>query len=204
MRRALTGSGYGAPLMEAPRPKSVKWVARATYGFLLLVLLAFAWVALRESSPEAAPELVSAPPQPVPSPARSAPAPLPSADEPSPEAQQPLPPAAIPPVTTRVAPMPRPPKQPVEPEALARESAVLERARVQVKSEPELALKTLAEREQDFPAGALKKDAALVQIEALLRLGRRPEAERVGRQLAANDRTTSRAIERLLNEVRPR
>jgi hypothetical protein len=52
----------------------------------------------------------------------------------------------------------RAPKQPIDPETLARQTALLVRARQEVKAEPERALKTLVEFEQQFPQRGVSED----------------------------------------------
>ena len=195
--------------MEAQQPTGGKWVARAVYGLLLLVLVSVAWWALSESPPAEPPPLpaaLSPVPRPPPPPPRDLdrdePPPLAVQDEPLvPPPSEPLVPSR-PPLPTVLTP--RPPKHPVDPDALARESVLIDRARSEVKSEPETALKTLAEHKQTFPGGPLTREAELVRVEALLRLGRRDEAENLGRKLTAHDPSgpTGRTVERLLNDVR--
>ena len=184
-------------------------MARAVYGLLLLVLVSVAWWALSESPPAEPPPLpaaLSPVPRPPPPPPRDLdrdePPPLAVQDElPVAPPPEPLVPSR-PPVPTVLTP--RPPKHPVDPDALARESVLIDRARSEVKSEPETALKTLAEHKQTFPGGPLTREAELVRVEALLRLGRRDEAENLGRKLTAHDPSgpTGRTVERLLNDVR--
>jgi hypothetical protein len=98
---------------------------------------------------------------------------------------------------------PRLPNHPVDQEALAQESALITRARDEVKSDPETALKTIAEHQQKFPKGELAQDAELVRVEALLRLGRRPEAEALARKLTARDGALRKTVERLLAGIGP-
>jgi TolA-binding protein len=188
--------------MSAQQPSGGKWVARALYGILLVVLLSVAWWATRESGDETPPSVVSVPSLPPPRP--------PSVDE---RAEPPLPlaPRAVqepeaPPVepsTTTPWPAPpslsppRPPKHPVS----TGQKMLLERARSEVKSDPDTALKTLAEYKQAFPGSPVAQEAELIHLEALLRLGRKQEAESLGRRLIAHDQSASRSVERLLSEV---
>lgn len=125
-------------------------------------------------------------------------------DLPSPE--EPSPPASAIVEAAPAAPsgqLTRPPRPGLDLEALARETALVERARVEVKEDPETALKSLLEHEQRFPAPELRIEAELVRVEALLRLGQREQAETLGRKLTAYDAATKKAIARLLNDVRP-
>ena len=185
------------------QPAGGKGVARAVYGLVLLMLVAVAWWALSET----------APPEPAPSIATVPVTPPPAAERRDLERDAPPPPLEVqtgtpfePSTTTPRTPgpsvlTPRPPKHLLDPDGLARESALLARARGEVTSEPESALKTLAERHQAFPAGAFEQEAELVHVEALLRLGRRQEAESLGRKLMARDQRVSRTVERLLASV---
>lgn len=195
--------------MEARQPAGGKWVARAIYGLLLLVVLTVGWWALSESAPEAPAAEVTqpaptAPPPPLPSLDRERDEPPPIAavaeatEPPAPSAPSPSP-APRPSLPTPSTP--RPPKHPVDADAFARESELIARARAELPSTPETALKTLAEHQQAFPAGALKRDAELMRVEALLRLGRREEAEKLGRKLVSRDQGVGRDVERLLRDV---
>lgn len=98
---------------------------------------------------------------------------------------------------------PRPPKHPVDAEAFAREGALLEQAKLQVKTDPELALRSLLEHWQLFPQSERNQDFELVRLEAFLRLGRRADAERLGQKLTARDGAARKSVERLLNDVQP-
>jgi hypothetical protein len=66
---------------------------------------------------------------------------------------------------------------------LSAEVALLERARRQLRSAPGLALSIAAEHGARFPRGQLGSERALIQIEALHRLGRDAEARRLARGL---------------------
>ena len=95
------------------------------------------------------------------------------------------------------------PNHPVDPEALARESELINRARAEVTADPLTALKTLAEHHQKFPQGELVEEEELTRVEALLRLGRRQEAERLARKLTDHDGALKKPLDRLLTDVRP-
>lgn len=120
----------------------------------------------------------------------------------------PAPPAptvvAAPPPAFAPSPLstPRPPKHPVDPQQLEQETALLALAKEVVQSDPELSLKRLAQLQQQFPEGALRKDAELVRLEAFLRLGRREEAESLGKKLVGKEPGARKAVERLLEDVR--
>jgi outer membrane protein assembly factor BamD (BamD/ComL family) len=72
-----------------------------------------------------------------------------------------------------------------------------------VRSDPEQALRELSELREQFPEGALAKEAELVRIEAYLRLGRRADAEALGQKLISNEPRTRKTVDRLLQGVRP-
>ena len=95
------------------------------------------------------------------------------------------------------------PNHPVDPEALARESELITRARAEVIADPLTALKTLAEHHQKFPQGELVQEEDLTRVEALLRLGRRQEAETLARKLSAHGGALKKPLDRLLTDVRP-
>lgn len=98
---------------------------------------------------------------------------------------------------------PRPPKHPIDPVALAKETELLQRARAVLASDPELSLRRLTEHRQQFPEGALQQDAELIRLEAFLRLGRRDDAAALGKKLIGTDRGTRKAVNRLLEETPP-
>jgi hypothetical protein len=66
---------------------------------------------------------------------------------------------------------------------LSAEAALLERARRQMRAAPELALAIAAEHSRRFARGQLASERALIQIEALHRLGRDAEARKLARGL---------------------
>ncbi len=103
-------------------------------------------------------------PEPVPSP--------PPAPEPAPEPQ---------PVVEAPKPKPAAPK---EEDTLALELAALDRVRVKMKAEDHAgALTELAGYEKKFPKGAMRTEASLLRIEALLKVGRREDAEAQAQKL---------------------
>jgi len=82
------------------------------------------------------------------------------------------------------------PSLPVAPAAsaagtLSAETALLERARREMRSSPSLALALSSEHARRFPRGQLAAERALIQIEALHRLGRDVEARKLARVLLA-------------------
>lgn len=80
-------------------------------------------------------------------------------------------------------------RAPVEdPDLLARELALLDRASSTLRTDPKETLKTLAEYLAKFPSGALKVEAALIRVEALLAVGRVADAQRLANQLIAADK----------------
>lgn len=85
--------------------------------------------------------------------------------------------------------VPPPTKKPfvTDDDALARELALLDEARLQVAKEPRAALTTLDRHRAQFPRGALKLEADLLRVEAQLNLGRRAEATRLAEALKKAD-----------------
>lgn len=99
----------------------------------------------------------------------------------------------------------RPRRAPAEdPDLLARELALIDEARSHLKGDPGAALAPLDRHAREFPRGALKSEAELVRLEALLALGRQPEADRLAARLIAGDREglVRERVKRLL--ARPR
>jgi hypothetical protein len=108
------------------------------------------------------------------------------------------------------APSPAPSKPPPPPrrevaaaddaDALSRELAMLDRARAELAKDPKAADATLATYRKTFPRGALSTEAEVVQIEALLKLGRRSEAETRARRLLAREKdgVLGKRVENLL------
>lgn len=190
--------------MEAPRPTAGKWVARSVYLLALAVLLGVGWWAWPGEAPE--PPIAVNAPGAAPSIPRQVAPPSPRLDDAAPEVKaepaRPLPPT---PAVAPLAALPRPPKPSLPPEVLAREATLLERARGQAQSDPKAAWDSLVELRESFPDGALGRDADLVRVEVLLRLGRREEAQTLGHQLIAADRrgVLGRTVQQLLSRVRP-
>lgn len=80
------------------------------------------------------------------------------------------------------------------------ETVLIERARKQLASSPSAALATTEAHARDYPRGALSQERDVVAIEALLRLGRRTDAERRAEAFRSREPTSPyrRRIERLL------
>lgn len=96
----------------------------------------------------------------------------------------------------------KPVRAPVEdPDLLARELALLDRARSTLRTDPKQTLLTLSEYLAQFPSGALKNEAALIRVEALLAVGRVADAERLANQLIAADKDglVKKRLRRLLD-----
>ena len=70
---------------------------------------------------------------------------------------------------------------------LAAESALLDRARRALGSDPALALSLTDQHLQRFPKPYLATERGLIRIDALLRLGRRDEAQALAASLVAHD-----------------
>ena len=94
--------------------------------------------------------------------------------------------------------------EPAVPEAIATESALLDRARSEAKSRPEAALESLIEYRKRFPEGQLRVQAELVRLEAFLRLGKRTESENLARKLIAHDPTLRPQVEQLTSDAHPK
>lgn len=90
--------------------------------------------------------------------------------------------------------------EPLE-DALAKELALLDEARLALSSSPAKALVLLDTHHREFPRGALLLEANLLRVETLLALGRRADAEAVAKRLRARDREglVQERLERLLN-----
>lgn len=175
-----------------------RWMALLS---ALAVFLALVWWLSRNDEPVEVP--APAPSQP---PVASRPPPPPPRDEllvidapiaPAPANDAPPIPTAAPAVRT-----PRPPKNPIDPELAAREQALLERARQEVTTDPERALRRLREHRSNFPDPELARAVELVRLEAYLRLGKQQEAQTLARKLLDRDPTAKKAVDRLLSDVR--
>jgi hypothetical protein len=95
-------------------------------------------------------------------------------------ARQPKPrPAAI-----SVKPAPSAPSAAAEP-GLAEELSGLDQIRALMFESPKRALAAAEQQQQQFPRGALRPERALLQLDALLRLGRASEAQQLAQQLLA-------------------
>jgi hypothetical protein len=82
----------------------------------------------------------------------------------------------------------KPVRAPVEdPDLLARELSLLDRARSTLRTDPKQTLLTLNEYLSKYPSGALRSEAALIRVEALLAVGRVADAQRLANQLIAAD-----------------
>jgi hypothetical protein len=90
---------------------------------------------------------------------------------------------------------------PSEDDGVAREAALLESARRSLQ-EPQRALSLLARHQHEFPRGVLAVERELLVIEALVRAGRRGEAEKRGAQLRmrAPGNLYAERLERLLEK----
>ncbi len=158
------------------------WVQHAALGALLgLAVTVTASVVPRLFSPDAtpsAPTSVTAPSPPTGSSTPPAPAPANEPLDPKPE-----PPHARPAPPPLESALPAPVESSAE--RLAREAKLLERARTLLGSSPGQALAILTEHQRAFPHGALGPERELLAVDALVRLGRRDEAERRGRSLTA-------------------
>lgn len=162
------GPGGGA------RPLS-RWMKWAGFGLLLLLAGLFAFSQRGEEAvlvPVTGPAVVAVPPAVVPPVA-----PREVTPPPEPVIETPPPPV--------VSEPPKPP--PEEPDLLAAEVRLVDEARGKLLDSPLEALKVLERHRRRFPKGALKVEADLVRVEALLRSGRRDEAGKVSKKLISAD-----------------
>ncbi|MDP3232328.1 MAG: hypothetical protein Q8S33_16565 [Myxococcales bacterium] len=192
-----------------PLSRWMRWVG----GLSLLTLGLFGWLArgAGTTTPVALAEIdarefrPSPPLLPPPVPDATPVAPTPSADPPAlvESAVVPTPQPANEPSPRKRAPTKAPP--PDEEDALARELALLDVARMEVPSAPTRALATLQEHARRFPKGALGTEADLLRVEALVKAGRRAEAVRLGQRLTAQGATGPLAerVQRLLEGIGP-
>jgi hypothetical protein len=84
---------------------------------------------------------------------------------------------------------------------LARELALVEAARASLKTNPAVALERVTEHAKRVPRGALVQEARLIRLEALLKLNRRAEAERLAVELRGNGASAllKERVQRLLD-----
>lgn len=182
-RAGPAGPGTGA----RPLSRWVRWGGFAVLvGLGALALWGFDEARVEPAPPQAVAE-PARPPEPV-EPRLEAPV------APQVEAQvepqvEPQVPAEAPSDPSAEPPSPRRPGRPAvaEVDALAAEVQLVDAARGALSVEPAAALKTLDAYRQRFPRGSLRVEADLVRLEALLRAGRRGEAERLAKRLIASD-----------------
>ena len=86
---------------------------------------------------------------------------------------------------------------------LSAEAVLLEQARGEMRASPALALSIAAEHARRFPRGQLASERALIQIEALHRLGRDGEARTLARGLlgGASSGLYAERVHQLLGEI---
>lgn len=122
-------------------------------------------------------------------------APAPALPEPTASAQVTLPPRVAP-VVLAPAPAPTPesaaaptpePAPSLSTSTLREEARLLEGARAALASDPSEALRKVTEHASQFPAGALRTERELLRIEALVRAGRRGEAQNLRIAFLAQD-----------------
>jgi hypothetical protein len=103
-----------------------------------------------------------------------------------------------PPAATQSAPV-APREASPEPLDLTHEARLLERARSLLLSDPALALSTLERHATEAPHGTLKVERELLEVDALVRLGRRRDAEAKARSLRGD--APGSIYERRLDEL---
>jgi hypothetical protein len=157
------------------------WVQHAALGAVLgLAVTVTATVIPRVFAPERAPSAITSNTAPAPAAPNAKPATVPTSEPLNPA---PAPPRSEPAPAPLVSNDPAPVESPAE--RLAREAKLLERARTLLRSSPGQALAILTDHERSFPDGALGPEREILAVDALVRLGRRNEAERRGRALIA-------------------
>jgi len=117
---------------------------------------------------------------------------------------EPLPAQPVPEPVPEPKPVAKPaPPAPKEEDTLTLELAALDRVRTRMKDDDyEGALKELAAYEKKFPKGAMTAEASLMRIEALLKAGRRDEAEALGQRVLEGPapELMKQRVRRLLSE----
>jgi hypothetical protein len=180
----------------APPPSSRgKLAVRAGVLATIALLIAW-WFSMRGPAvtprPVVIPEVVDAGAPPlvvvVPPPAIVEPEPPPTVVELVDAGTQPAKPAA----------KPQPSEE--DPDLLARELALLDRARQQLHTQTPGALATLDAYDKEFPKGSLRIEAQLVRLEVLMKLDRRDDATRLAAKLIAKDRDglVKKRVERII------
>lgn len=179
-----------------------RWIGAGIVGALLAGSL-YAWWSGRSSEPEPSVAVGPGPGAPAPAPAVAPPPPLTTPPVAAPPPVAPPPPVESP---AAEAPPAHPPPHrsplPADTEdALARELSLIDEARHLMREHPEAAMVTLAAHAKTFPQGAMRLEADLLRVEGLLRLGKRPAAEALGRRLVAQDPEglVSQRVKRLLD-----
>lgn len=166
------------------------WIKHAALGAVLGVTVAAAATSPRWLAPR---EDVAAPPASAlvrkGAPVRVLPPPAPPSSPPEP--------ALVPEATSGSAPPPA--SAPPADGGLSRELALLERARSELERRPGSALVLLAQHGREFPRGALSLEREFLEISALVRLGRRTEAEARAKALRA--RSPGSLYERRLDAI---
>jgi hypothetical protein len=113
------------------------------------------------------------------------PAPAPRAEAPTPAPE--VPPVVVPPPPAKSVPAaPSVAEFPVTANGLAEETEFLERARRALKTDPAFALLLVREHDVRFPRGRLGAERSLIEIEALYRSGRHPEARALAERKLAS------------------
>ncbi len=182
--QAATGAGASVAPTTAAAGAGSSIAVKATLGTLAaLVVAAGVYTATR-----------SAPPAPPPQAATTVPAAAPAAVEPkaaSTKAPAPvvsiddLPKLAEPPkAATPGGATTAPSAEPVKKRTTADAMADLRRAQDALGSNPARALQLIAEHRRDYPRSAFSQERDVLEIDALLRLGRRSEAVAKGDQFA--------------------
>lgn len=207
-----------AVLEEPPAGDSARATSRRMWwigGLSLLAIGVGVGVgsgALREEPVPVPPVVVVEAPRPPPAPVNVEPppveAPVPQ-PAPTPEPAPVEPPAPPPPIASKKPkqPPPTPTPDPIEEDIdqLAREVALLDEARSTLTSAPTKALDVLERHAREFPTGALRSEADLLRLEALVKAERRSEASKLAKRLSAQHPSgpVAERIQRILEGTSP-
>jgi hypothetical protein len=139
---------------------------------------------------------------PVPSPVLRAPSSKGLVSAPQTVAEAPLQEPSAPPTLNPVPSLPQAPPLVPSGASLSAESTLLEQARREVRRAPAIALQIVGEHAQRFPRGQLASERTLIEVEALLRLGHREQAQVRARALlrGASGNLYAERVRQLLGE----
>jgi len=139
-------------------------------------------------------------PKPQEAPAEVEALPPPPQPEPTLPPPKPAPPKKVKPTPT--APGPEPEE---DVDLLAREVSLLDGVRAELTRAPKRALELLERHAREFPDGALKSEAELLRLEALVKAQRRAQAQQLAQRLSAQNPSgpVAERIQRILEGTSP-